>query len=441
MKTVKMLLPLLLCLAVVCGCGKKAPEAGKIEFSGHPALEVIYNGKTFKGNPVVLKTRPGTYNFRLGAPGHYSRFAVVTVRAGKTSQVKVELEPVVSAVLIDSEPQGARVKFRGEIRGSTPLVISDLPAGEYSVQLICPGYAEEQLAWRIVSERLHPRVFASLRMTSGRMIIKTIPEGARVFINGQLSGVSPYSASLEAGIHKVRVEREGFNPLEQNMTVQRGKTGVLTLRLDTRPGSLRIASVPVGAEVFIDDKKSGVTPLFIEAIHPGNYQVRLVHQGYDDLLRVVSVAPGREENVRFRLDKSTGSAGFRIRPAGVSYLIDGKFVGKVRSVAGSITETQLTVIDNLAPGRHILTVTHPRANPLRRDIRFSVEKGKRFVSRENIDLWVANCEITFKDGRVESGMIFSESETDVYYSPAAGIKYPVSRSYIRSIKYIPLVDK
>ena len=34
MKTVKMILPLLLCLAVVCGCGKKTPATGKIEFSG-----------------------------------------------------------------------------------------------------------------------------------------------------------------------------------------------------------------------------------------------------------------------------------------------------------------------------------------------------------------------------------------------------------------------
>jgi hypothetical protein len=125
----------------------------------------------------------------------------------------------------------------------------------------------------------------------------------------------------------------------------------------------------------------------------------------------------------------------------VSYLIDGKFIGKVRGVAASVTETQLTVVENLAPGKHILTVTHPRAKPLRRDIPFTVAKGKRFVMKDNITLWVANCEITFKDCRVESGMILSESESDIYYSPAVGIKYPVSRSYIRNIKHIPLVDK
>jgi hypothetical protein len=70
-----------------------------------------------------------------------------------------------------------------------------------------------------------------------------------------------------------------------------------------------------------------------------------------------------------------------------------------------------------------------------------VEKGKQFVMKNSVDLWVANCEITFKDGKVEAGMIYSESESDIYYSPAAGIRYPVSRSYIRAIKYLPLEEK
>ena len=47
----------------------------------------------------------------------------------------------------------------------------------------------------------------------------------------------------------------------------------------------------------------------------------------------------------------------------------------------------------------------------------------------------------FKNGKVETGMIYSESESDIYYSPTNGIKYPVSRSYIRKIKYLPLLEK
>ena len=432
---------LIVCLMLLTGCGRNTPKTGKIEIFGHPGLEAVCNGKVFKGDRIVLKVAPGTYNFRIGAPGYYSRFSVIKVKAGQTNQIKVELEPVVSSVLIDSEPRGAKVNFRGQTRGVTPLVISDLPAGEYAAQIVKPGYGEEQVSWRIVNERPHPLVLAKLRMTSGQFQIKTIPDGARIFINGNEVGTAPFTATLEAGIHKLRVERTGFNPVEKQLTVISGKVQSVTVRLDTRPGALRVESDPAGAEVFLDDKKIGSTPLLVETIHPGNYQLRLVHAGYDDLLKVVAVAPGKEEKVELALEKSTGSASFRIHPAGIRYLVDGKYLGRVKRAGKSVTATQMTVIENLSPGTHVLTVTHPRANPGRKDVRFTVEKGKQFVMKNSVDLWVANCEITFKDGRVEAGMIYSESETDVYYSPAAGIRYPVSRSYIRAIKYLPLEEK
>ena len=155
----------------------------------------------------------------------------------------------------------------------------------------------------------------------------------------------------------------------------------------------------------------------------------------------MSVAPAREENTSFTLEKSTGSASFRIRPAGVNCLVDGKFIGKVQGIARSATETHLTVIENLSPGVHTLTISHPRANPLRRDIRFTVVKGQRYVCKEDVNLWISNCEITFKDGKVEAGMILGETETDFYYSPARGIKYMLSKSFVKKVKYIPVTEK
>lgn len=433
-----------LCLAVflsAAGCSPKAPAKGKIEFSGPPQMTVHYGGRTFKGSPVVLRTVPGKYNFRFSAPGFYSRFSSVEVRAGETNRVNVELEPVVSAVLIDSVPRGAKVKFRGAVRGATPLVISDLPAGEYSAQLLSPGYAEQQVNWKIINGRPHPRLTGVLQMISGRIDIRTVPDSARIFINGKETGIAPFSGMLDAGIYNVRVEYAGFNPHEEQVTVVAGKTVSRRIELDSRPGKLEISSVPGGAEIFIEDKKIGVTPWVSEGVAPGNYKIKLVLPGYDTSERVVSVAPARTEKAVFDLEKSTGSASFVIRPAGVSYLIDGTFAGVVAGVGTSETETHAVVVENLSPGEHILTVTHPRAKPLKRNIRFSVSKGKRYTARENIELWVANCEITFKNGKVETGMIYSESESDIYYSPTNGIKYPVSRSYIRKIKYLPLLEK
>ena len=165
MKTIKFLTCLLSLAVLLAGCGKKAPARGIVEFSGHPALQVAYKGKTFtgkQGGTVKLGVPPGTYNFRLSAPGHYPRFSAVSIKAGQTQKLKVELEPVVSAVLIDSTPRGAKVEFKGQSRGVTPLVIADLPAGEYSAQIKLRGYAEETVGWKIFSERPHPRLHIPL---------------------------------------------------------------------------------------------------------------------------------------------------------------------------------------------------------------------------------------------------------------------------------------
>ena len=428
-------------LLLFCGCGKKAPTTGKIEFSGPPGLVVSFQGKAFRKTPVVLRTRPGEYNFRLAAPGYYPEFRRVAVRAGEVNKVKVQLDPVRSAILIDSEPRGAKVRFQGEIRGATPLILSDLPAGEHAVQLLMPGYSEEQIRWRITDERLHPRMIAKLKMTSGRIVVKTVPDTATVFINGKRVGLSPYSSTLESGVYALRIEREGFNSIEEQVIVPRGGTVRRDIRLETTPGTIKITSSPSGAEVFLNDKKVGVTPWTVPGVQPGNYRIRAAFPGYDFVEKTVSVAPSQTENVHLTLARSTGSASFVIRPAGVQCLVDGRLCGVVQAVGDSVTETRPIVVENLSPGKHVLTVTHPRALPVKKEISFTIAKGKRYTAREKIELWVSNCEITFKDGRVESGMIYSEDEKFIYYSPTVGIRYPVQRNYIRTIKYIPVTAK
>ena len=192
------------------GCRKKAPATGKVDFSGPASLEVTCAGKTFRGNPLVLSMRPGVRNFRFSAPGFYPRVGSVTAKAGTTVRVNVELEPVVSSVMIDSDPRGAKVIFQDKAQGATPLVISDLAVGEYSAQIVRPGYAEERVSWKIVNERPLPLLFVKLRMTSGRLFVKTRPAAARVLINGRLVGTSPYNGTLEAGVYTLRVEIPTF---------------------------------------------------------------------------------------------------------------------------------------------------------------------------------------------------------------------------------------
>ena len=441
MKKIWRLTVVLLLAVCFAGCGKKAPVVGTVEFSGPPEMLVVSGKREFRGTPVRLKVKPGSYRFRFSAPGYYPRWSVVKVQPGVTNKVDVVLDPVSSAVMIDSDPRGAGVYFNGSIRGSTPLVIADLPVGEYSAQLKKKGYGEQQIRWKIVNERPLPRISAKLQMISGRLVLQSVPDAARVFIDGKYAGVTPFSNTCDAGVYKVRLEHAAFNPVEQQVTVESGKTVTLKLKLDNRPGMIRVVSRPVGAEVFLEDRKVGVTPWQGDGIVPGNYRIRLKHDGFDDWEKVISVAPGLAEKLTVVMSKTTGTAEFDIRPAGVHCLIDGKPAGTVKALANSTIETRSVHLDSLMPGEHILTVTHPRAKPVKRNIRFRIAKGRHYKHGKVISVWVSNSEVTFTDGSTRSGVISGETAESVVFSPMPGIKYTVLRKNISKIIRIPISAK
>lgn len=67
-------------------------------------------------------------------------------------------------------------------------------------------------------------------------------------------------------------------------------TGVLTIQSD----------VP-GAQVFIDRKFIGNTPVTIDDVQPGSHQLNLSAEGFDGIARTIEVTPGlRDITLRFR---------------------------------------------------------------------------------------------------------------------------------------------
>src|SRR5262249_53709293 len=128
---------------------------------------------------------------------------------------------------------------------------------------------------------------AAAPATLGRLSVRSVPPGARVFVDGREHGRSPaLIRDLARGEHRVRLVREGYETDERRVTVTASASPQpLVVKLTrTRPsearvpdasrsqparpgaevtaaGSLTVESRPVGARVFVDGKPVGVTPL------------------------------------------------------------------------------------------------------------------------------------------------------------------------------------
>lgn len=168
---------------------------------------------------------------------------------------------------------------------------------------------------------------------AGSLAVSAPLSGATVFLDGRRLGLAPQRAEgLPAGSHRVRVEKPGFQPFEMQVQVLPGREARVEARLDAESPRLRVESDVPGAEVFLDRKAVGTTPVELE-VAPGPHRLNVSAEGYEMFAEDLDVTSGRREvAVRFkevRLDASVevvhkhgvGSCEGRLTasPAGIRY--------------------------------------------------------------------------------------------------------------------------
>jgi len=158
----------------------------------------------------------------------------------------------------------------------------------------------------------------------GRLLVRSTPSGASVTVDGVAKGVTPLALrDLDVGTRDVTIARRGFITETRKVQITRarpsrsldvrlsaaatatprpstpatiGRPPAATTAAATTTGGLAVDSRPAGAAVSINGKPSGVTPLTINDLAPGDYRVVMTLPGYRDFATSVRVVAG--ERVR-----------------------------------------------------------------------------------------------------------------------------------------------
>ena len=160
---------------------------------------------------------------------------------------------------ITSDPDGAAISIDGKPAGKTPAVVT-VPAGDHSIVLIKEGFKNWVCAVSIGSK-------TSIRSFQGGSVSTADPNyGLRL------------GARLEADADTAKQERD-------------------------EAAQMVIHSTPSGADVILDGKPSGTTPLTV-ALAAGDHSIQLKKDGYKPQTAEVSLEGGsKNTTIGFRLQK------------------------------------------------------------------------------------------------------------------------------------------
>lgn len=420
---------------VLWGCGKTNEQKSLLTVDGSPGrvLKVDRVAVVKLDKTLSLQLTPGNHLLEITEPGYETVYSRSVFKPGKKYRLKPEMQKIHSSVLIESIPSGASVEFNGSVKGTTPLVIRDLAIGTHKAHIEMPGYARREISWVVRDARPLPKLKVSLESNTAKVSINSTPAGAQVLIDDIPVGTTPFEGNFETGLHLVKLIKKGYVEHIDQINLERSAPVRKKYALRARPGIIRVISNPSGAAVSINGEKRGNAPLTLE-LDAGKYALQVNLEGFDPTNKSITIAPAQNEEMIVNLGSATGSARFLIFPGNVSLKLDGKDMGKVPAQGDGHREINFK---NLSPGTHVLEMTHPMAQPSTRRLTFKVEKGKLYQPDNPIEIWIANCEVTYPDGRKEKGALYYETPNGILFGPSPKIKFELLNSQIKSFRRLP----
>lgn len=199
---------------------------GSIKVTSNPGGASVYLDGVYKGTtPMTISNVPiGSHIVKLKKQGYNEVEKTVIVSASHTTTVSLQLLQQTGSIKVSSNPSGASVYLDGAFKGTTPIILSNVPVGSHTIKLTKSGYND---ASKTVSVSVGKTtfVFESLTAQAGTLKISSTPSGADVYVDGVYRGVTPLSLQgIPVGFHRVVVKKFGYSDVVQYVKVLPDRT-------------------------------------------------------------------------------------------------------------------------------------------------------------------------------------------------------------------------
>jgi hypothetical protein len=150
-----------------------------------------------------------------------------------------------------------------------------------------------------------------LGKTHSTIKIFAIPEDAEILMKDPF-GIKKIQSNFETyvpfGVYTVTIKKEGFNDREEKIIVEKNKPILMEIRLEkavVKEEKVVITSTVVGADILLDGKKIGKTPIAEFRATEGKHVAEVIKEGFEPFRMEFSVIQGSPVNMDAKLVSKT----------------------------------------------------------------------------------------------------------------------------------------
>lgn len=240
---------------------------------------------------------PGTYSIKVERDGFFKFKKIIAIKQGETKEVFVKLQPLLGSIFIDSIPRGGDVVFDGSFRGKTPLILTNIsPWKPFKITITKGGYFN----WHgttFVEPRERTKIMAFMRKKVEQepfSLEKAMFVPKEPFYKTEKTETSDLTRAIDRFKEGVEVSFPEFPEIPKEKPIPHIGGG---------GGRCFITSIPPGAEIFLDGKFIGKTPIRDFIISGGHHQLKASLSGFKDQEKEVIINQEEANFFNFFLKK------------------------------------------------------------------------------------------------------------------------------------------
>jgi hypothetical protein len=246
----------------------------------------IFINNEFEGASPVRKYLPiaKEHTYRVEAPLYHTESGSVKLNSEDKTTLQIDLKPAFGYLKVNTTPEnGAKISINGEFQeGSTPLTSKKLKSGVYSVQALKPMYKSAPVEVHVQDGKT-TEVNINLIPTFTQAEITCQDQDAEIYIDGEKKANGSFKGKLDEGTHQLEVRKQSHRTLKKTINVLSGQTLRENIeKLQAINGKLNLDSNPFEAEIYIDAKHYGQTPMQIPNLLIGEHNLQLKKEGFKE---------------------------------------------------------------------------------------------------------------------------------------------------------------
>ncbi len=284
------------------------------------------------GDRVLL--RKGNYTVNVEKDGYYDIGQTFVVGDEPSMTVRLRMRKKPGRMIIVTEPAAdAVVTIDESLVGKAPYGPVELEPGVHSVRVEAERFLPFTDIVEVTGLDKFERLHIQLTPRWAEVEVISQPAGALIYSGDNEVGVTPATIQLLEGTHDLTVSKDGFSAWDGNVVAEPNVSQTLPMiRLQPADARLLVNTIPRGANVTVNGRYRGQSPLTLSLTPDVDYQIGMSKAGYGVTSRSLRLKSAASESITVDLSARVGTVTMNVEPADATVYVDGRARGTGKTI-------------------------------------------------------------------------------------------------------------